>query len=1078
LAVDTTYDYIINTTLAAAVAVVAAAPALAAAVAAAAPGLAPGAAGIIRQINYGINNINENNLAEIVKDFIQLIANATPAPYQNSVYSAAANASILVLNNAGKSYIDANKSKNERVKTISEKFLNNANKTAYDIINGILNLNPPPLFLQSKYSGEDFMQRTIISMENRSNLVLKLYADTIDKYYLLPIDKFNTKTTLSSTFNNLVTNYLAKLKDFSDTENKSNDAKSMLESYIKMSDLIEDRKNKFSEFNKLFCEAELIFHEKINRTSINSIVTGEKDKKYSMYLSEYSLKNEFIRGKIYRNTPIHSYLHYILKHLSTIGNDFIDIKDFQPLLSVNYSFIICNYTYEKLLDIINNLTLFYKFLENNNNTKASYINIFNNPSDKINIKDMEIYLSNITTFKYKDNFESIYKLITDTIFGNLNDIVNEMNKLQSIIHEEKNKEIPYYFNNINFNNFYKSIPKTFNDYYNSDDQYKKLLTYYYCYDVNTIYSDKNGIPAIDTYKLIIDIKSNNITSDSIECKLKLDSNNYKIGYSEFLYKNSDLTENKIDDAELISYYDCNKYAYAPPVSPPVNPPVDTTQIVEFKNINDQKNLPPVIINSLYILNILIEQDIEDIYTKDIKSYNINTILSPNILKTISDKLNEKEKTIFNEFINKIFTNDIAKKNLLYDNIIKLFRSYIQAVKNDEINKILKEIFVNESKIGKIIDDTSSNITEQLSTNLIVDKAYFNNLPKKGKNIRIINECYRINNLNDFIKLKKEKNINLRITDLNGNTILNRLVDQYNLIGFNTILASYNKLWTYRNNNNLDCKEYIYSIINEIQGKYIQEKLDSKFDEFDQNLENMINSDDYQNISYDDKDSNLTKKLINNCIVDFGIYIYSKCNFNLQTKLNDSYNLINNIKNTDNYIIKLFNLSYDSDIDTYSGLFEYSIELIFNNYNDLDKYEDTNYNETNYKIIEILKNKILIEIGTEMKNLIDLRFDKTSNYNIIVKILKISMINKLNLLNPDKMPQDIESFENQLIDSTISNSDKIEGEKDKLELREIIKFYKTISDDICLHAYDELKEILIDLKKISILLQMQNFIDSL
>ena len=58
--------------------------------------------------------------------------------------------------------------------------------------------------------------------------------------------------------------------------------------------------------------------------------------------------------------------------------------------------------------------------------------------------------------------------------------------------------------------------------------------------------------------------------------------------------------------------------------------------------------------------------------------------------------------------------------------------------------------------------------------------------------------------------------------------------------------------------------------------------------------------------------------------------------------------------------------------------------------------------------------------------------------------------------------------------TIITKNKVEGNEEEIEeVKEIIKFYKTISDDICSHIYDQLKEILIDLKKMSILLQMLN-----
>ena len=805
--------------------------------------------------------------------------------------------------------------------------------------------------------------------------------------------------------------------------------------------------------------------EPIEKSVINKNIESDNNnnfKIYSMYISEYSFRKEFIPTKIYINTEIHSYIIYILRCISTFKGLFKKPIDLLETASINHSFIIYNCIYEGLLNIINNLSLFYKYLININ-TYSIYVNIVDDQNNRIINDNKEInenlnneinikkYFDDINSSKYKQNFEDIYNLITDKILNGLNNLVNENNKIQSLIHYLPLTQSDYYSNNINFSNFYKDIPKTLNDYsidFNKDNFiYKNYLPYYYCYDINTIYYSNN---TNNKQLYFIDINNNKIIINSKKIKYveykkdKNKNNEYKNGYQQFLYNDKILYQHILDE-KVNNYYDCNKIKY--------NIDVD----VVIKNVT---NAPNILINSLYIFNILIEKYILEIYNK--YNGNFNVTFLENLIKDKKIKLNEKEKELFTETIEKIKNNKIARKNLIYENIIKLIKSYIEGIKNDEINILLNILFQDE-KIKIINNLINFNIEKILSENSILDIIIFGNIDNKFKNNRIIDKCYKINKLDDFIKLKEEKNLDLKIKDLNGNTILNRLVDQYNLSGFKIILVAFPSLWTYKNNNNNDCNEYINNIINIIKQRYVKTELDSKFIEYGQILENIINNDTYQYMSFDNTEYELTKKLISKCINQFSNYIFEKC---------PELNKLSTDKNT--FIEYLFNIDFNDDSkNNYSNLFNIEIEPIFNDYNDLDKYEDSSYNLTNYKIIEILQKEILLEIADEMKNLININFSYQLEVNWIYEILNISMITKLNLLNPDTMPQDIESYENKLIDSVIKNNDKNEAEVEKLELREIIKFYKIISDDICLHGYDELKNILIDLKKISILLQMKS-----
>jgi hypothetical protein len=108
--------------------------------------------------------------------------------------------------------------------------------------------------------------------------------------------------------------------------------------------------------------------------------------------------------------------------------------------------------------------------------------------------------------------------------------------------------------------------------------------------------------------------------------------------------------------------------------------------------------------------------------------------------------------------------------------------------------------------------------------------------------------------------------------LNGNTLLNKFVDQYNFNGFEKLIKLLPNIWTYKNNKNQDCKEYILSNISLIGENYDQERLNSKFEEYAEILKNYINSNDLSKFYSNDINSKLITDLINNCIEKFSAYL--------------------------------------------------------------------------------------------------------------------------------------------------------------------------------------------------------------
>ena len=85
-----------------------------------------------------------------------------------------------------------------------------------------------------------------------------------------------------------------------------------------------------------------------------------------------------------------------------------------------------------------------------------------------------------------------------------------------------------------------------------------------------------------------------------------------------------------------------------------------------------------------------------------------------------------------------------------------------------------------------------------------------------------------------------------------------------------------------------------------------------------------------------------------------------------------------------------------------------------------------------------------------------------------------MINKLNLKNPEKQYEDIEVKKDEIL-KMISIKDL--EEENKIEIERIIDYYLTISDNLCKYTYEEINNLLENLKKISLNIKMINILNS-
>ena len=109
---------------------------------------------------------------------------------------------------------------------------------------------------------------------------------------------------------------------------------------------------------------------------------------------------------------------------------------------------------------------------------------------------------------------------------------------------------------------------------------------------------------------------------------------------------------------------------------------------------------------------------------------------------------------------------------------------------------------------------------------------------------------------------------------------------------------------------------------------------------------------------------------------------------------------------------------------------------------------------------------------------DEEYLKADEENIILKQIKIlfnySMINKLDLKNPEKQYEDVEVIKSNILKMiTLENLE----EENKIEIERIIDYYLTISDNLCKYTYEEMNNILENLKKISLNIKMINILNN-
>ena len=494
----------------------------------------------------------------------------------------------------------------------------------------------------------------------------------------------------------------------------------------------------------------------------------------------------------------------------------------------------------------------------------------------------------------------------------------------------------YYFkldNNTNLYDFGSGSQNTDNLLENKD--YKKdLITEFWSYD-NTYNFNMFYIKNLNSYTY--DVLSVVIANNQQPCELNINTNTqnmdyYKKNYNTFsrgydVLKLDNTVKYNLDECEgkeekkILCEMDIikNNSDYNTDNNS-VNESDD--KIVSWKIVNDSfkiNNINDVesyiITNNLgELINMLVYSIYEVLKVKNNNNINISDaffgMVDLNINGRNQEKIgidlnyngiDDKTKKNIEYTLDFIQNNPKERQKYLFDNI----KSFVKIILFEQINKeifsIMDEIKITNSSKNKII--TTVSINEFNKDLKQIDKKYKDNFKSKlkeliqnlqqsptlvfqeildlSKNNKLSSEQAKILNSKCLNKNKTDElmsieDINYRVLDQNGNTILIRLIEQFNIYGIKKLIEKNKKiLFTYKNNNLETPLDYISSSLKNIQTDYFDKDFKYRMNKYSLALENSINSnDEFKGIEFDNS-NNLVTRIITNSIYLFNETIWLK-----------------------------------------------------------------------------------------------------------------------------------------------------------------------------------------------------------
>jgi hypothetical protein len=753
-------------------------------------------------------------------------------------------------------------------------------------------------------------------------------------------------------------------------------------------------------------------------------------------------------------------IHFIFKLLYKIFNEnYLEINI--DINNISYNNIFDIYSkYELIICVINNLTLIYKNLDTIekdkhikklvttfNEIKKIFIikNVLDNKErdlldENINLKLLKKYIDEMLPLlnaynipKLREDITRIYKQLRDLIIK-YNNIIVLINELYSIKYFEEFKKYYYddppnnnlihtdmiynQFNVLNTNLFPDNMDEYIRKYIKDDndinvENMKELYLYCDTFNYNKIYNMNNVHKPLKSTQINIDVKSPNY--DII----------FKKNYNTFLdNKDNFYTGYFVDDTNIINssprlstHNKLYKKKFIGTMDPnPTNQ--HCTYLVQDKNnLNVLDNIPIVSIFNYKELLYLLMYKCKEILVKDCNKKEIFT----NVLKKFQKLTESKEKLVKKENkenrkiidnLNKlIINNDTVGDDIIITHLNDLMNVIIEhqfTLNSIEVSKILLEnelfnkfhiqeydLFINEA-FNKDIMVRIKNITNNHASSFVLgDYQNINFIGDKTASNRLIQDvCINTNNI-DIIK---KFHFNLRVEDKNGNTIIHRLIDQYNYYAIEKLLLIDKDVITYKNHADQNAKEYLLNLLNIISKEYSKNEINNRLENYAFILENEIKAQGFTNIEINNQPKYI-QVILYNCINQFNDFMWLnlyefKNNITLSTITELKKIMVNQnpkINLIEDLIIN--NLTSYTDIKTkLKNMF--IADKINDKISQMHKQNEDEINELNKSKIEFqnllsIKGKKGIIDETEIKNkikVIDTEISKKESENLNIKIV--------------------------------------------------------------------------------------------
>ncbi len=726
-------------------------------------------------------------------------------------------------------------------------------------------------------------------------------------------------------------------------------------------------------------------------------------------------------------------IHFIFKLLYKIFT--IEALDIDlDINDISYNNILDIYNkYELIICIINNLTLIYKNLNKIQQDKdieklkqtfseIKQIFIIKNKTTleqkdymeeydqrlrllKFYIDQMENLLEDYDVTRLKRDINGIYSNLKDLI-PKYNKIINLINELYSIKYFEefkkyyydnsgnqvmKNQMIYNQFNILDHNLFPDNIDNYIRNYIDENEniileKIKELYLYCDTFNYNKIYNlDNTGNQnkKLKYKKLRIDVSANNSivlkkeNKDSLAVDDKFNTGFYTDDTEIDTLGVQTLPENKLYEDKFAGSIDKTRRK-------------SSYYLTGFNDLDNIEEIPIVSIFNykelLYIIMYKISIElIKECNKKSILSNVLNKFLDlTGSKKKLVSKESKENKKIIKNLIKIIDDNDKIGDNIIITHLNNLMNIIIEhqfTLNSIKISKILMsdelfkkfsindyDLFINESFNEDILTRIKNLSNSNVGTFILGDYQNINFIDDKTISNKLIqNVCINSNNI-DIIK---KFHFNLRIEDKNGNTIIHRLIDQFNYYAIEKLLLIDKDAVTYKNHANQDAKEYLINLINIISKDYSKNEIINRLDNYAFILENEIKTQGFTNIEINNQPKYI-QVILYNCINQFNDFMWLclyefKNNITLST-ITELKNIILK-QNTKNNLIEDLIMN---NLTSYSNS-----KILLKNMFIADKINDKisqMYNQNNCEICDLKKSIVefqnLLAVKNKKQNIIN------------------------------------------------------------------------------------------------------------